>query len=46
MREKDFPLETRRSPSQAEKLPWLAAGRAGGRLWGREKRRALKTFSL
>jgi hypothetical protein len=33
-------------PSQAEKLPWLAKGRGGGRFWDRGERRALKTFSL
>lgn len=38
--------EGKAPPPQAEKLPWLAKGRGGGRFWDRGERRALKTFSL
>lgn len=50
MRGKDFPLKYTGPPSpplpQAEKMPWLTMGQGGGRFWGREQRKTLKTFSL
>lgn len=44
MRGKDNPITTQMPPSQAERLPWLAA--RGMEVGYGAGRRALKTFSL